>query len=57
MDLGHLLLKEKEKGVDTISLFWEMAPLLRDEKTLYDDIEAKGTAESLYKKLQPSAQW
>lgn len=41
MDLGHLLLKEKEKGVDTISLFWEMAPLLRDEKTLYDDIEAK----------------
>ena len=41
MDLGNLLLKEKEKGVDTISLFRETEPLLRDEQSLYEDVAAK----------------
>ena len=41
MDLGNLLLKEKEKGMDTIVLFHEIQPLLQDEQALYEDVAAK----------------
>lgn len=40
-DLGSLLLKEKENGVETITLFQEMTLLLCDERTLYEQVAGK----------------